>query len=87
MSRLCSLVSFLISFPLVRLSCGCGIDSDDFFPLFLKERMNDQWNRALPYGSDCYPSIFLFDSEITLCNSVGVVKNENGRFKSNIVLT
>src|SRR5215831_8281017 len=86
MSLFCSLVSFLISFPFVRLSSASRNNTDDLFPLFLIERMHNQQNRAWPDRSHRYPSLLIFKSEIALCDSVGIIENENSRFKANIVL-
>jgi len=47
--------------------------------------MNNQKNRTRPYGSDCYPTFLILESDVTPCNRVGVVENENGSFKANIV--
>ena len=60
-------------------------DANDFFFVFFIKSMNDQQNRTRPYGSDRYPT-FLILSDVTLRNRVGIVENENGSFKANIVL-
>jgi hypothetical protein len=62
-------------------------DPNDFFFVFVFfiKSMNDQQNRTRPYGSDRYPT-FLILSDVTLRNRVGIVENENGSFKANIVL-
>ncbi len=70
----------------MRLSSTSRDDTDDFFTLFLIESMHNQQNRTRAYGSDCYPALLLFKSEVALRKSVGIIKNENGRFKANIVL-
>ena len=59
--------------------------NDFFFFVFFIKSMNDQQNRTRPYGSDRYPT-FLILSDVTLRNRVGIVENENGSFKANIVL-
>ena len=69
----------------MRLSSTSRNDTDDFFTLFLIESMHDQWNRTGPYGSNRYPSLFIFRSEVALRKSVGVIENEHGRFKADIV--
>src|SRR6266404_1531696 len=48
--------------------------------------MHDQYNRTGPYGSDRYPSLLIFRSEVALRESVRIIENEHGRFKTNIVL-
>ncbi len=48
--------------------------------------MNDQQNRTRPYGSDCYPTFLILESDVTLRNRIGIVENENGCFEANIVL-
>ena len=60
-------------------------DANDFFFVFFIKSMNDQQNRTRPYGSDRYPT-FLILSDVTLRNRVGIVENEYGSFKPNIVL-
>ncbi len=59
--------------------------ANDFFFVFFIKSMNDQQNRTRPYGSDRYPT-FLILSDVTLRNRVGIVENENGSFKANVVL-
>jgi len=70
----------------MRLSCASRNDTDDFFPMFLIERMHDEQNRTRPYGPNRYPSLLIFKSEVTLRKSIGIIENEHGRFKANIVL-
>jgi hypothetical protein len=70
----------------MRLSSTSRNDPDDFFTLFLIESMHDQQNRTGPYGSNRYPSLFIFRSEVALRESVGIIENEHGRFKTNVVL-
>jgi hypothetical protein len=70
----------------VRLSCASRNDTDDFFPLFLIECMHDEQNRTRPYGPNRYPSLLIFKSEVTLRKGIGIIENEHGRFKANIVL-
>src|SRR5438445_1643095 len=48
--------------------------------------MKDQENRTRPYGSDRYPTFLILKNDVTLRNRVGIVENENGNFKANIVL-
>src|SRR5580700_5363846 len=81
MSRFCSFVSFLIGSPFMRLSSSGRNDTDDFFALFLIESMDDQQNRAGAYGSN-----LIFRSEVALGQSIGIIENEHGRLKANIVL-
>jgi len=50
----------------VRLSRASRNDTDDFFPLFLTEGMHNQQNRTRPYGSNRYPSLLIFKSEVAL---------------------
>ncbi len=57
----------------MRLSSTGRNDTDDFFALFLIESMDDQQNRTAAYGSNGYPPLLIFRSEV-------------GRFKANIVL-
>ncbi len=70
----------------MRLSGTSRNDTDDFFTPFLIESMHDQENRTGPYGSNCYPSLLIVRSEVALRKSVGIIENEHGRFKANIVL-
>jgi hypothetical protein len=70
----------------VRSSGTSRNNTDDFFILFLMESMRDQQNRTRPYGPNCDPSLFIFKSEVALRKSVGIIENENRRFKANIVL-
>jgi hypothetical protein len=65
----------------MRLSSSGRNDTDDFFALFLIESMGDQQNRAGAYGSN-----LIFRSEVALGQSIGIIENEHGRFKANIVL-
>ena len=48
--------------------------------------MHDQENRTGPYGSNRYPSLLIVRSEVALRKSVGIIENEYGRFKADIVL-
>jgi hypothetical protein len=70
----------------MRLSSASRNDTDDFFPLLLTERMHDQQNRTRAYGSDRYPSLLIIKSEVALRKSEGIVENQNGSFKTNVVL-
>jgi len=69
----------------MRLSSTSRNDTDDFFTLFLIESMHDQQNRTGAYGSDRYPSLLIFRSEVALRKRVGIIENEHGCFKANIV--
>jgi hypothetical protein len=69
----------------MRLGSTSRNDTDDFFALFLIESMDDQQNRTGAYGSNGYPPL-LFRSEVALGKSIGIIENEHGRFKANIVL-
>src|SRR5437660_2393193 len=86
MSRFCSFVSFLIGSPFVRFGSASRDDTNDFFVVFFIKSMNDQKNRTRPYGSNCYPTFLILESDVALRNRVGIVENENGRFEANIVL-
>ena len=70
----------------MRLSSTGRNDTDDFFPLFLIERMDDQQNRTGAYGSNGYPPPLIFRTEVALGKSIGIIENEHCRFKTNIVL-
>jgi len=70
----------------MRLSSMGRNDTDDFFALFLIESMDDQQNRTADYGSNGYPPLFIFRSEVALGKSIGIIENEHGRFKANIAL-
>jgi len=70
----------------MRLSSTGRNDTDDFFALFLIESMDDQQNRTGAYGSNGYPPLLIFRSEVALGKSIGIIENEHGRFKANIVL-
>jgi hypothetical protein len=70
----------------MRLNSTSRNDTDDFFALFLIESMDDQQNRTWAYGSKGYPPLLIFRSEVTLGKSIGIIENEHGRFKANIVL-
>ena len=70
----------------MRLSSTSRNDTDDFFTLFLIESMHDQEDRTGPYGSNRYPALLIVRSEVPLRKSVGIIENEHGRFKANIVL-
>lgn len=48
--------------------------------------MHDQENRTGPYCSNRYPSLLIFRSEVALRKSEGIIEDEHGRFKANIVL-
>ena len=69
----------------MRLSSTGRNDTDDFFALFLIESMDDQQNRTGAYGPDGYPPLLIFRSEVALGKSIGIIENEHGRFKANIV--
>jgi len=70
----------------MRLSSTGRNDTDDFFALFLIESMDDQQNRTGAYGSNGYPPLLIFRSEVALGKSIGIIENEHDRFKANIVL-
>jgi hypothetical protein len=70
----------------MRLSSTSRNYTDDFFALFLIESMDDQQNRTGAYGSNGYPPLLIFRSEVALGKSIGIIENEHGRFKANIVL-
>jgi hypothetical protein len=70
----------------MQLSSTGRYDTDDFFALFLIKGMDDQQNRTGAYGSNRYPSLFIFRSEVALRESVGIIENKHGRFETNVVL-
>ncbi len=48
--------------------------------------MDDQQIRTAAYGSSGYPTLLILRSEVALGKSIGIIENEHGRFKANIVL-
>jgi len=70
----------------MRPSSTGRIDTDDFFALFLIEGMDDQQNRTGTHGSNGYPPLFIFRREVAFRRCLGIIENEHGRFKANIVL-
>ena len=70
----------------MRLGRASGNDAENFFLISLNESMNDLYNRARSNGSNRYPTFLIIEGEVTLRNSVGVIENQNGSFKANIVL-
>ena len=48
--------------------------------------MNDQQNRSRSYGSNRYPAFLIVKGEVPLRDRIGIVENEYGSFKTNIML-
>ena len=86
MSRLCCFVSFLIGVPFVRRGGASRDDANDFFAVLLKMSVDNQQDRARSDGSDGYPAFLIRKSIVTLRNCIGIIENENGSLKPNIML-
>ena len=50
------------------------------------KRVDDQQNRTRAYGANGYPAFLIIEVWVTLRNSVGIVENENGGLKTNVML-
>src|SRR5258708_8788141 len=84
MSRFCSFVSFLIGSPFVRFGSASRDDTNDFFVVFLIKGMNDQQNRTRPYGSDCYPTFLILESDFPPLNPLGIPSTDTRRFQTTL---
>jgi hypothetical protein len=79
-------VSFLIGFPFVRRGGTSRDDANEFFVVLLIKSMDNQQNRACSDGPNGYPAFLIGGGIVTLRDRAGIVENENGGFKANIML-
>src|SRR5258708_34746621 len=83
MSRFCSFVSFCIGPLFARFRGACGDNSNHFFIVPLTPAMDNEKQRVLSNGPNCYPSLFFSNAVIPQRESMRVVKNKHGGFKPN----
>src|SRR3981081_2180067 len=86
-SRFWSFVSFLIGFPFVGLGRASRDDANDFLVVFLIGASHPKKNRTHSYGANRYPTFLIVKGGIALSNRVGIIENENGSFKANVIFT
>jgi hypothetical protein len=80
-------VSLFIGSPFVGLGGAGRDDANDFLIVVFIEGMDNQKDRSRSYGSDGYPTLLLAGVVISSRNGVGIIENENGSFKANVMLT
>src|SRR4029077_14753684 len=85
-SRFCSFVSFLIGPPFVGFGGAGRDDANDFLVVVFIKRMDDQQDRSRSYCTDCYPALLIVGVVVSSRKGVGIIENENGSFKANVVL-
>ena len=67
------------------LGRASGDDANDFLVVFLIVGMDHQKNRTHSYGANRYPTFLIVKGGIALSNRVGIIENENGSFKTNVM--
>jgi hypothetical protein len=66
---------------------GAGRDDpNDFLVVVFIKRMDDQQDRSRSYRTDSYPALLIAGVVVSSRNRVGIIENENGSFKANVVL-
>jgi len=61
-------------------------DANDFLVVVFIKRMDDQQDRSRSYCTDSYPALLIVGVVVSSRNGVGIIENENGSFKANVVL-
>ena len=61
-------------------------DANDFLIVVFIKCMDNQEDRTRPYRAYSYPAILLIGVIISPRNGVGIIENENGSLKANVVL-
>jgi hypothetical protein len=84
-SRFCSLVSFLIRFPLTRRRGARRNNADDFFFIPLSPSVNHKQHSTLTNRSKRDPAFLLACPFIALRQSARIIEYESGSFEPDIV--
>jgi len=61
-------------------------DANDFLIVVFIKGMDSQKDRSRPYRADRYPTLLSIEGNVPLRNGVGIVENENGSLKANVLL-
>jgi hypothetical protein len=61
-------------------------DANDFLVVVFIKRMDDQQDRSRSYRADSYPALLILGVVVSPRNRVGIIENENGSLKANVVL-
>ena len=61
-------------------------DANDFLIVVFLKGMDNQKDRSRPYRADRYPTLLSIEGNVPLRNGVGIVENENGSLKANVLL-
>jgi hypothetical protein len=61
-------------------------DANDFLVVVFIKRMGDQQDRSRSYCTDSYLALLIVGVVVSSRNGVGIIENENGSFKANVVL-
>ena len=61
-------------------------DTNDFLVVVLIESMDDQQDRSRSYRADGYPALLIVCVFVSSRKRVGIIENENGSLKSNVML-
>jgi hypothetical protein len=85
MSRLCSLLSFLIPSPLARRCSPRRNNPYSFLTAPIVPSVNDKKHDPRVNGSQSDPSLFVFRQLVSLRQSTRIIKNKNRGFKANFV--
>jgi hypothetical protein len=87
MSRFYCFVTFLIGFSFMGFGRASGDRANDFRVVFLIERMDHPSNQTRSHGANRYRAFRIVQGGIALRHRAGIVENENGSFKANIMFT
>jgi hypothetical protein len=61
-------------------------DANDFLVVVFIKRMDDQQDRSWSYRADGDPALLIVRVVVSSRNRVGIIENENGSLKANVVL-
>ena len=85
MSRFCSLLSFLIVFPFVRLRDPGRDYTNNFFAIPLKPCVSNEEKHTRCDGPQGVPSLLGLEGRIPFCQSVRVIEDKNCSLEADIV--
>lgn len=85
MSLFCSLVSFLISFPLTRFRGARRNNPGYVLALYFKASVDYYKNCSLANGSESDPTLFLIPQFVPLRQGVGIIESQGCCLKTHTV--
>ena len=64
---------------------ACGDDANDFLVVVFIKGVDNQEDRSRSYRSDGYPALLLVRVVVSPRNGVGIIENENGSLKPDVM--